>query len=72
MNEPTTIPVGVFQTCFPLEAVDDEIVEDDEIFSVVAKVINPNDMVNSNTTVIISDNDGKDEPSCNITVSVSF
>ena len=40
-------------------AVDDEIIENDETFTLVVEATNPNDIVEGNTTVVISDNDRK-------------
>ena len=44
-------------TCFDLLAIDDDIIEDEEAFTVIAETIHPNDM-NTNATVTITDNDG--------------
>lgn len=59
MNEPNVIPIGVLKMCLQLEAIDDRVVEGVELFTVTAQPTNPSDMVNGSTTVIISDNDGK-------------
>ena len=58
MNESTIIPPGVSEACFELLAVDDEIVEDNECFTVMVKAENPSDLVNGTTVMIIFDNDG--------------
>ena len=58
VNVSTIIPPGVFEACLQLVAVDDETVEDHELFIVVVETINPSDMVNGTTSIIISDNDG--------------
>ena len=59
VNDSTVIPLGAFQTCFEIEATDDHFVENDELFTLVVEAINPNDLVSTNATIIISDNDGK-------------
>lgn len=46
-------------TCSQLLAVDDEIVEGDEVFIVTIEADNPSDSVNGITVVTVSDNDGK-------------
>ena len=56
--EPAEIPIGASETCFQVEAVDDEIVESEEVFAVIIAATHPNDMVNGSTTVVINDNDG--------------
>ena len=48
---------GQDKTCFELMANDDDIIEDDELFTIVVEAIHPNDR-GTNTTVTISDNDG--------------
>ena len=53
-----TIPIGESEACLEVVAVDDEIVEDNEYFTVTVKTVNPNDIVNETTSVIIFDNDG--------------
>ena len=58
MNTSTFIPPGVYGVCIALLAVEDEIVEGDEAFT-IAVVVDQSDEVNGNTTVIILDNDGK-------------
>ena len=55
------IPLGESEACLQLLAVDDEIVEDTELFTVIFKAVNPNDIVNETTSVIVYDNDGKDD-----------
>ena len=47
------------QACFQLAAVDDIIVENEEEFTLIVEVTNPNDRVVGNTTINISDNDCK-------------
>ena len=61
-NMMNVIPPGVSEACLQLQAVDDEIVEDDEYFTVTVETGNSNDMVNGTTLLIISDNDGKGIP----------
>ena len=53
-----TISPSVSETCLKLVSVDDDLIEDDETFSVVAVAQNANDRVNGNVTVVIFDNDG--------------
>ena len=60
VSEETIIPVGVLQACLQLVAVDDNIVEGDEVFIVMVEPFNPGDKINGTTSVIISDNDGED------------
>ena len=64
-NQPVVIPNGVSEACFQLVAVDDGVVESNETFTLVVEATNSNDMVEENTTVVISDNDRK-----NITVHI--
>ena len=59
INEPVEIPIGATKACIRLEAVDDEIIEADEIFILVIETIHSNDSIDGNTTVVISDNDCK-------------
>ena len=54
------IPPGVSEECFQLAAIDDDIVESDEVFRLLIETLHPNDVVNGNTTVVIQDNDSKD------------
>ena len=58
VNSSTVIPPGVSEACIQFVAIDDELIEDEEHFSVVVEVGNPNDIVYGNTTVTILDNDG--------------
>lgn len=58
MNESTVIPPGISEACLLLLAIDDEIIEDNERFTVIVEAKNPSDMVNGTTMIIISDNDG--------------
>lgn len=53
-----TITPSVPETCLKLVSVDDDLIEGEEIFSVMVVVQNENDRVNGNVTVIIFDNDG--------------
>ena len=58
-NDSTIVVIsrGENNTCFELLAIDDNIIEDDELFTIVVEAIHPNDR-GTNTTVTISDNDG--------------
>ena len=58
-NQLEVVPVNTSEVCFQLEAIDDEIVEDEEFYTLVVNALNPNDIVDANTTVVILDNDGK-------------
>ena len=53
------IPLGVSKACLQLLAIDDEIVEDSEFFTLVIGVGDKNDVVNSSASIIIFDNDGR-------------
>ena len=53
------LPPGVSEECFQLAAIDDEIVESDEMFRLIIETLHPNDVVNGNTSVVIQDNDCK-------------
>ena len=55
----TIIPPGLTRACLQLEAIDDEIVEDNELFMVIIEAVNPSDSVNGTTSLTIYDNDGK-------------
>lgn len=52
------IPSGLYEACFQVRAVDDDIIEDTELFTVMVETSNANDVVNGTTLMIISDNDG--------------
>ena len=56
---PVEVPVGSIQACFQFEAIDDEIVENDEAVSLIVDTLNPYDTIASDSTIIISDNDGR-------------
>ena len=58
MSSVIEIPIGESKACIQLEAVDDNIVENEEEFILAVKAINMNDVLDSNTTIFISDNDG--------------
>lgn len=45
--------------CVFVVAYEDNIVEDEEIVPISVIALNPNDVVNGSTYVIITDNDGK-------------
>ena len=66
----TVISPGASKACLLLLAVDDEIVEDNELFTVTVETENPRDTVNGNASIIVSDNDG--ENSNNIVYNNSF
>ena len=59
-NQTTFIPVGKFKACLQILATDDDIAENDEIFTITFKATNPKDKVTGSASVTISDNDGKD------------
>lgn len=59
LNQPVEIPAGESKACFQLEAVDDKIIEAEEMLTLVVETVYLNDTVDGNTTVIISDNDCK-------------
>ena len=59
---PIHIPIGESAVCFSLEAVDDDIVEDEEMFNLIITPLNLNDLVDGNTTIVILDNDCKNTP----------
>ena len=58
MDSVIEIPIGESEACIHLGAVDDNIVENEEEFILAVKAINMNDVLDSNTTLFISDNDG--------------
>ena len=58
-NTTSIIPPGLTRSCLQLEAFNDEIVEDDELFTIMYEAVNPRDSVNGTTSLIICDNDGK-------------
>ena len=60
-NVSTIIHPGVSEACLQFLANDDEIVENQELFTMIAEMTNPNDTVNGTTSIIIIDNDGKDD-----------
>ena len=55
----TVISSGASEACLLLLAVDDEIVEVNELFTLVVEAENPRDTVNGNTSIIVLDNDGE-------------
>ena len=58
---PTTyFPPGTFYLSILIEAIEDQIAEDTEVFDVVVEAMNPLDSVSSQntSTVYILDNDG--------------
>ena len=58
-NQSLVISTGQFEACFQLLANEDDIVESDEAFTVMAEAIYPSDEVNGSVSVLISDNDGR-------------
>ena len=58
MSSVIGIPIEESEACIQLGAVDDNIVENEEEFILAVKAINMNDVLDSNTTLFISDNDG--------------
>ena len=58
-NQPAEIPIGASKACFQLEAVDDDIVEAEEEFTLVTETNHQNDTVDGSTRVVITDNDCK-------------
>ena len=59
-NISTVISPGASEACLPFLAVDDEIVEDNELFTVTVETENPRDTVNGNASIIVFDNDGNE------------
>ena len=53
------ISVGTYQACFKVEAKEDVFIELDEVFSIFVDTINTHDVVNTNITLVITDNDGE-------------
>ena len=73
LNESNIILPGVSESCVELLAVDDEIIEGSELFTVIVNAENPSDMVNGTTTIIILDNDGIPDASyCAVAVTVFY
>ena len=58
------ISEAVFEVCFQVLAVDDEIIESEEEFTLIVEPTNQNDGIDGNTTIIISDNDCKGDRHC--------
>ena len=52
------------ESCFNLEINDDEIVEAEEALTLVIEAMDPNDIVDTNSTIFISDNDRKEITVC--------
>ena len=61
---PVEIPIGVSESCFNLEINDDEIVEAEEALTLVIEAMDPNDIVDTNSTIFIADNDRKEITVC--------
>ena len=55
----SVIPPEMSEACLELVAVEDEIVENDELFTLAVDTQNSNDVVDGNVSVIVTDNDGK-------------
>ena len=55
------IPPGLPEACIQFFATDDDIVEGCEVFTMTAETSNANDTINGTTSIIIIDNDGKDD-----------
>ena len=55
----TVINVGEMMSCITVTAPDDELIEAEETLIVVSMPYNLRDTVDTNTTVTITDNDGK-------------
>lgn len=53
------IPIGESSVCFQVLAVNDKIIENEEVFTLIVEPFNPNDIIDGNTTLIIVDNDCK-------------
>ena len=60
VTTPSFFEPGMTYLSIRLEAVDDKIAEDTEVFDVIVEAVNPFDSVSSQntSTVYISDNDG--------------
>ena len=58
MNTSIAIPPGVSEARLQLVAVDDELVEGKETFTLTVEAADPSDTVNGNVPITISDNDG--------------
>ena len=58
-NVPAIVPVGESQACFQIVAIDDTIVEGEEVFTLVAEAQNSRDIICDNATINILDNDRK-------------
>ena len=58
MNLSSTVPPGESEGCVQILAVDDEVVEENEVYTVFVQAENANDRVNGSVTIIITDNDG--------------
>ena len=57
-NNSAVIPPGSFQTCFEIEAIEDEIIENKDILRATVQPLNPNDRVlNGSTLITVIDND---------------
>ena len=57
-NQPEEIPIDETEVCFYVEAIDDEIVEDEETFYFAIETLDTRDTADGNSTVVVFDNDG--------------
>ena len=57
----TVISPGISEACIQFLAIDDTVVENCELFILMAEISNPNDIVNGTVSIIILDNDGKND-----------
>ena len=55
----SVIPPEMSEACLELVAVEDEIVENDELFTLTVDTENSNDVIDGNVSVVVMDNDGK-------------
>ena len=55
----TVIEVGEMMSCITVVPIDDDLIEANETLIVVSMPYNPYDIADTNTTVVITDNDGR-------------
>ena len=60
INTSTVVSHNASKACVQLIIHDDDIPEDDESFTLILLALDQRDTVNGTTSIIISDNDGKD------------
>ena len=58
-DQQVVIPIEQTWACIEVGAIDDMIIESEESLTIIFTTQNSNDYVSGNTTVVISDNDGK-------------